>query len=738
MRADHDKTPIFLPEETTLELDRELENIVINGSSKDALSGAWVLKNKYGWELESRVDDNGGAVLEVIEANLGTSLYARTVIELDVSSHRTLRVDASLDLEGANSCQLTATLYQDELLTMALGSVSQTLPLACRTTLKQELPISGRLYLLLQIDFPAKPHIARHFNIAAKLEETGLTFEPKSFNIHCFGTYKQASSRLRGWKLAEALEGAGHEATVNELHQADVYIFQKVRPFSLLTQIKNRENRILAFDFDDNYFLDDRGDSSEFISFINQMDVVMVGSEYLRVLAERFHPNVVLVDNPADVDSTDICKVPSGWNYKVGWFGAPENVSRLESVDYAGPVTTVTRGGDIEYDQDTIDQTLVDFDLLLFPQQIDQWSAAKNANRLVKAVALGIPVLASVTPEHERAAAKIGLPDKYLIREGESWSSKISAIRDDYERVSTEFLGLRERTLVAYDSKEIARQVFETVFTVGKRSGSCVSVTNTKLCSVDLMVNSLLNEKHDFDDFAERSDIRLDQFARTILFDKRITSNQIHSYGAKVHVIRESNPLAMYERMDDEIANSNAEYFLIANDSVVLMRPFLEALSFEHDVLGFDTTSFGASKSIIPRQSLEAYRVLKERIAPELLLVKTDWLRKSGIKAAEMLSWFPLAIWEEALVSNATNYAFSNFPVGLRRHTHEPVNVSHQFAKFCIERDAAMKSNLPNCVNQWARLSHDIVHTILERNPEFSSAVAARLLQGHYAELAKS
>ena len=101
---------------------------------------------------------------------------------------------------------------------------------------------------------------------------------------------------------------------------------------------------------------------------------------------------------------------------RVGWFGTPAGLVDLRAVKMAEPIETITRGGDIEFDLKSIDRTLTAFDLLLLPVEHNKWNLAKNANRMVKAVALGVPVLATATPAHIATVEALGLDDRFLVR----------------------------------------------------------------------------------------------------------------------------------------------------------------------------------------------------------------------------------------------------------------------------------------------------------------------------------
>ena len=223
-----------------------------------------------------------------------------------------------------------------------------------------------------------------------------------SFRFDTFGDVTTASSRLRAWKLGQFLKASGHRVTMNEGAQCDVYVCQKVRPFASLRAMREA-GALVVYDFDDHLLLEgveSHGVREEVVAFMNAADVVTVGSEYLGVDARNFHHNVFVLENPVDIESAKLVREQKAELKRVGWFGTPAGLIDLRAVKTSEPIETITRGGDIEFDLKSIDRTLTAFDLLLLPVEHNRWNLAKNANRMAKAVALGVPVLATATPAH--------------------------------------------------------------------------------------------------------------------------------------------------------------------------------------------------------------------------------------------------------------------------------------------------------------------------------------------------
>src|ERR1044072_4709109 len=102
-----------------------------------------------------------------------------------------------------------------------------------------------------------------------------------SLRFDTFGDLTTASSRLRAWRLAEFLRQAGHRVSMNQGHQPDVYICQKVRPFGTVRAMREA-GALVIYDFDDHLLLEgaeSHGIKDEVVAFINSADAVSVGRE---------------------------------------------------------------------------------------------------------------------------------------------------------------------------------------------------------------------------------------------------------------------------------------------------------------------------------------------------------------------------------------------------------------------------------------------------------------------------
>jgi hypothetical protein len=259
----------------------------------------------------------------------------------------------------------------------------------------------------------------------------------RRIRFHSFGDINTASSRLRAWYLAHELRQVGHSAAVNAGSGADIEVFQKVRPFSNVAAAA-RAGRKIVYDFDDNYLLASVGTHDSVVAIMNAADLVTVGSRVLHEAASRYHDNVYLFENPLDVRPGSEPREPREWGGRLGWFGNPTNLTALEALELPYGVRTITsHGGDIRWDVETVDEHVQGFDLVLIPVRPTEWTLSKNANRMLKSLALGVPCLVSDVPEHRAVVERSGLPDWVLVPAGADWTERIERAREEHVPLQT-------------------------------------------------------------------------------------------------------------------------------------------------------------------------------------------------------------------------------------------------------------------------------------------------------------
>ncbi|MGL5063500.1 MAG: glycosyltransferase family protein, partial [Microcoleus sp.] len=430
----------------------------LESHSENPLIPSWNLGIRPTWKLNVDRVDLSHAPVKGEPVNSETVLYLqlqeaaqpkprsylRQVVEIsDRPDHAILNASLQLSLRNCHRPILIFILFADKELTQKIyqesipvGNNSGWSTTNLSVDLQQVAPEAPeKLYAVFHLELPANQGGELWFSSASLTVADGsIGFEPLHFCFVPFGDYAKASARLRVWKLVDCLKNAGHRVTIGHADDCDVYVYQKVRPFDKIQQIKNKE-ALIVYDFDDNYALPNQGTQDDLIAFMNSADLVTVGSKYLGEFAGKYHPNIFVLENPVDIISESVERQSRPELKRIGWFGAPEGALQLEIVNINEPITTVTKGGNIEFDIYTVDRTLTEFDLLVFPLEPTEWNLAKNANRLIKAVALGIPVLATATPEHLKVAAELGLSEQFLVEYHGDWQAKIANMRANFARV---------------------------------------------------------------------------------------------------------------------------------------------------------------------------------------------------------------------------------------------------------------------------------------------------------------
>ncbi|MFM9106804.1 MAG: hypothetical protein ACKOWF_08895, partial [Chloroflexota bacterium] len=275
----------------------------------------------------------------------------------------------------------------------------------------------------------------------------------------CFdpaGTTELASSRIRAWRIAKGLRSMGLAARVGGEPGRTIHVFQKRLDEQRLAAA-TKAGAITVFDLDDNILLPEHGQRLQTLAFMNLIEVVTVGSQVLLDSVSQIHPRVRLVENPVDIAADAPLRLPRPWEEAIGWFGSPENRAALDALHLIVPVVTITRGGHVPWKLDSIDEVLTMLDLALLPVLPGSWNEAKNANRLLKCLALGVPVLAADTHEHRRVLQEFGLPGIMLIDgDGPAWDRRIKEIGAGHERIAAAVLDAAPLVRERYGADRIA------------------------------------------------------------------------------------------------------------------------------------------------------------------------------------------------------------------------------------------------------------------------------------------
>lgn len=265
---------------------------------------------------------------------------------------------------------------------------------------------------------------------------------------------RRASSRLRAFMLEDYLHLLGCRTSLNGGRSFDLLVCQKIQPWLRLFKAR-LTRKTVVFDIDDNDLLISKWRAANVRGFARAVDAVTVGSEFLRDLVTDWNSRTFLLDNPVDILDPDVARDDRPWKGQLVWFGMPENRWMLDRLDLDRPVVTVTRGGSVEYALKSVDEHLVKSDLALLPVFLNTETLAKNANRLVKCVGLGLPFLASDTEENRRALRILRLPEDFLVATEDDWAARIDEVGRNYAHYRQIIVEARPRAFELYGVERI-------------------------------------------------------------------------------------------------------------------------------------------------------------------------------------------------------------------------------------------------------------------------------------------
>ena len=536
-----------------------------------------------------------------------------------------------------------------------------------------------------------------------------------SFRFDTFGDVTTASSRLRAWKLGEFLRTAGHRVSMNKGAQCDVYVCQKVRPFASLRALREA-GALVVYDFDDHLLLEGvegHGVKEEVVAFMNAADVVTVGSEYLGDDARNFHRNVFVLDNPVDIESAELVRNKSAGLKRVGWFGTSAGLIDLRAVKTSEPIETITRGGDIEFDLKSIDRTLAAFDLLLLPVEQNKWNLAKNANRMTKAVALGVPVLATATPAHIATVEALGLDDRFLVREGETWDGKIAGLRRDFSAVQDAVLRARDRAIDLFAMQRIGGSWLQHIErALDAKAVAAASSAPASGALNDVALVTLAYRMTEQPTSAEGAD--------GVLFGSR----------HRVAPEASSDYLELFDRLWETVASVEQEWILFRPQDFHPTLGFAgeakRALQHEPHVQFFVVRS---QQRGLPADEWAAYAkdlrgTLCQPRDPGMVLVRRAWLMQQPWRPGECFSYWTWILLVQALSEGAAGVVST--PVVLRDKAAAITNICAEYANWAMLH-GGRPVELPYPDMQWRRLSIDVLASLAERLPVPVSAAFAWL-----------
>lgn len=700
-------------------------------SSAASLPDSWMIGRRPGWKFTARVKEEEGAcdALEIELTEAGEDqLYVRARFELELStSIQYLLVSAML--RSSSALGLKAHIR--------LSKSSDFEPSALKKVIEIEAAADGFYHNSFRVDLNdippgyyfgfiqiQLPSTAPAMISVAELRATPIdTTKQLRFHFSTVGAREQASSRLRAWMIGDQLTKMGHIVDYNKSDLSsvdyDIFVFQKVMPSKLLPNL-SRSNSLLVYDFDDHFGSADHGSLQDLLTFFDGVDLVTCGSSVLVDFAAQHHPRAHLFENPVDLIGCSSRRQPTGQLRRIGWFGAPEGLVQLELAEISHPLTTITRGGDIEFDINTVDRQIAGFDLCVFPLKESGWNLAKNANRAIKALALGVPVLASATPEHRRIFNLAGLDDKYLVAPGESWDIKIAALESQIATVELEIDSARSRILQAFNIGKVTTDWLDCVTGVQKRKLLSKKTRQLRFSPSTNVLKNISAIAFDFSDKPTivdtviRSEVDWDAFGSRFMIQSGAMSNE--QFGLKNFAIKLSaDPSSVYSELENAICMVETPNILLLPPNYILKHGIVQFIidtDRDFDLVALRSNKLGDKPDFLPTNIFELSQFASNPANPGPLLVKTEWL-KCLSPCTQLLGFYS---WYLVMRAFGKNFSCAPYSLSLRVGSSSIQSASDAYAGWLRIRQPRLAAELPNVKNQWERISLDVLNRVFEES----------------------
>lgn len=552
-------------------------------------------------------------------------------------------------------------------------------------------------------------------------------------NFDVFGDEYAASSRLRAWRLAEALRKKGHQASVGGATDVDIQVFQKVRPIKRQREAR-RHGAITVYDFDDNYLLPEVGTRESVLAFINGVDVVTVGSQHLLDVVSNYHDTCLLFENPLDVSQDAAVKEHHTWEERLVWFGNPANLVGLEKCGIQLPVTTITKGGDIPWHPTRVDEALTRQDLCVIPVEQSDWHRAKNANRMLKCIALQVPFLAANTPEHRRIVERYHLPEWMLVAEDADWNERINEVGSGLDTLGPVLRRARSLAMEEYGIDSAAAHWLAQVSRTRGSHPVPLQLNNESSAALSGIHMLIVDEFGGYRLPDTLETLRLgevDYYAVDVVTVGPIPEGWKKSTHVRFHVVSRDffELYGLVARVANERAAAHAT--VIARAGTKFTRGFYNSADSWAAQTGlwlFQEQRDMPHLGLADRPPLFTHELLMDPHWPAVVSIVGVQQGDGALVRSEFGSY---CVWEALIMQNAAQ----SLPLRL---VPEPfVLISPEvaaatpmdaYAKWVEARDPAMVGELPGMRDEWRRLSHIWHSAVIEEHQELFGAYAATIV----------
>jgi len=314
------------------------------------------------------------------------------------------------------------------------------------------------------------------------------------------GSDRVASARLRAYRPAAALAGAGWDSSVARCRRpvrADIVVFQKAyeeRHLRMADRLRRRGTLVVLDLCDNHFFHQSTGDpalaarAARLNRMLDIAHILTVSTPELATLVD--HPDVHVIDDA--LEPTEPTRSPTcGTASRLVWFGNAGSeqeaygmydlgtiVPALESLARRIPLhLTVVSNSRESYDRyvggarisasyepwslDCRQRTLASADVALLPVTVNDFTRCKTSNRVVMALQSGLAVVAGRIPSYEEFARCIRFED---------WEENVARYLSDGERRTSEVSTGQRYIAERFPADHLVRQWAGALTTAPARS----------------------------------------------------------------------------------------------------------------------------------------------------------------------------------------------------------------------------------------------------------------------------
>lgn len=268
-----------------------------------------------------------------------------------------------------------------------------------------------------------------------------------------------ASSRMRVWRIVDALRLMGHTCQINDARGCEIAVFQK--RFELITEMQQLRAQGIRVIVD----VDDWIPNAP----IDYADMVTIDTAYKL----KLYPTARIVPDALDLDHGHPIKTEHREKLtRAAWFGNADNAYHATNAAVACDrlgieLVMITDLGNtqhqaywqhvtgVQWTSESVDQEIIQADVVLCPYVYngtwsEDWVKSKSANRPIKAWTLGMPVIGTPIPSY----VEVGM--RHTATTVQEWIAALTSLQSAASRQLDARLG--SATAQAFRVKQVANQ----------------------------------------------------------------------------------------------------------------------------------------------------------------------------------------------------------------------------------------------------------------------------------------